>query len=121
MCWGHTCREELNEYDPFDDGSFCRSRFWLFVSYMVSFASIVGAVWVLLQHYGGWVGAPRACWACEWPPKGSTERGGDRVSHGPNILMHDCRPQPTSQRQLQPTTPMTAADVLLCVSPRLQR
>ena len=46
------CREELAEYDPFDDGSYCRSRFWLFVSYMVSFASIVGAVWVLLQHYG---------------------------------------------------------------------
>jgi hypothetical protein len=29
-----------------------RSRFWLFLSYMVSFASVVGAVWVLMQHYG---------------------------------------------------------------------
>ena len=30
---------------------FCRSRFWLFISYIVSFASVVGAVWVLLGHY----------------------------------------------------------------------
>ena len=30
----------------------CRSRFWLFLSYVVSFASVVGAVWVLMQHYG---------------------------------------------------------------------
>jgi hypothetical protein len=51
------------DYDPFDDGGFCRSRFWLFISYMVSFASLVGAVWVLAQHYG----APR-------PPAGA--RGG---------------------------------------------
>lgn len=29
-----------------------RSRFWLFLSYVVSFASVVGAVWVLMQHYG---------------------------------------------------------------------
>ncbi len=50
--WGGGCREELADYDPFDDGSYCRSRFWLFVSYVVSFGSIVGAVWVLLQHYG---------------------------------------------------------------------
>jgi hypothetical protein len=40
------------DYDPFDDGGFCRSRFWLFLSYVVSFASLVGAVWVLTQHYG---------------------------------------------------------------------
>jgi hypothetical protein len=34
-----------------------RSRFWLFLSYVVSFASVVGAVWVLMQHYGEWCGA----------------------------------------------------------------
>ncbi len=45
------CRDELEEYDPFDEGVFCRSRFWLFISYVVSFASVVGAVWVLLGHY----------------------------------------------------------------------
>ncbi|CAK0778991.1 hypothetical protein CVIRNUC_004677 [Coccomyxa viridis] len=44
-------RDELEEYDPFDEGVFCRSRFWLFISYIVSFASVVGAVWVLLGHY----------------------------------------------------------------------
>lgn len=40
------------DYDPFDDGGFCRSRFWLFLSYVVSFASLIAAVWVLVQHYG---------------------------------------------------------------------
>jgi hypothetical protein len=44
-------RDELQEYDPFDEGVFCRSRFWLFISYVVSFASVAGAVWVLLGHY----------------------------------------------------------------------
>lgn len=45
------CRDELLEYDAFDEGVFCRSRFWLFISYVVSFAAIVGSVWVLLQDY----------------------------------------------------------------------
>lgn len=40
------------DYDPFDDGGFCRSRFWLFISYIVSFGAVAGAVWVLLQDYG---------------------------------------------------------------------
>mmetsp|Transcript_54449 Transcript_54449/g.173018 ORF Transcript_54449/g.173018 Transcript_54449/m.173018 type:complete len:152 (+) Transcript_54449:276-731(+) len=44
-------RDELQEYDPFDDGSDCRSRSWLFVSYVVSFSSVVAAVWVLVQNY----------------------------------------------------------------------
>ncbi|KAF8065905.1 SF3B4 [Scenedesmus sp. PABB004] len=44
-------RDDLQDYDPFDDGGFCRSRFWLFLSYVVSFGSVVGAVWVLMQHY----------------------------------------------------------------------
>ena len=47
----HACRDELQEYDPFDEGVFCRSRFWLFISYVVSFASVAGSVWVLLGHY----------------------------------------------------------------------
>ncbi len=51
----HACvllaRDELQEYDPFDEGVFCRSRIWLFISYMVSFAAVAGAVWVLLGHY----------------------------------------------------------------------
>mmetsp|Transcript_13159 Transcript_13159/g.25116 ORF Transcript_13159/g.25116 Transcript_13159/m.25116 type:complete len:151 (-) Transcript_13159:193-645(-) len=44
-------RENLRAYDPFDDGSDCRMRFWLFISYVVSFSSLVAAVWVLIQHY----------------------------------------------------------------------
>ena len=46
------CRDDLHEaYDAYDDGVFCRARSWLFVSYVVSFGSIVGAVWVLLSDY----------------------------------------------------------------------
>jgi hypothetical protein len=45
-------RDDLQDYDPFDDGGFCRSRFWLFISYIVSFGAVAGAVWVLLQDYG---------------------------------------------------------------------
>ena len=41
----------MNEIDPFDDGAFCRSRFWLFLSYCISIASAVMAVWVLLHFY----------------------------------------------------------------------
>lgn len=44
-------RDELQDYDPFDDGGLCRTRFWLFLSYIVSFGSLIGAVWVLAQHY----------------------------------------------------------------------
>lgn len=44
-------RDELMEYDPFDEGLYCRSRFWLFIAYVVSFGAIAGAVWVLLQNY----------------------------------------------------------------------
>lgn len=114
-CCTSCTRDDLQDYDPFDDGGFCRcvwwvcggwvsvctrqvlccklvegggascpqantdsnpfpfllclplpllllppstttattrSRFWLFLSYVVSFASVVGAVWVLMQHYG---------------------------------------------------------------------
>lgn len=45
------CRDELLDYDPFDEGLFCRARLWLFMAYVVSFGSFAGAVWVLLQAY----------------------------------------------------------------------
>lgn len=44
-------RDELSDFDPFDEGVYCRSRFWLFISYVVSFGSIIGAVWVFLAGY----------------------------------------------------------------------
>jgi Uncharacterised protein family (UPF0220) len=44
-------RDELQDIDPFDEGAFCRSRMWLFISYVVSFAAIAGSAWVLLQDY----------------------------------------------------------------------
>lgn len=49
-------------YDPFDEGVYCRSRFWLFVSYLVSFGAIVGAVWVFLGAYATVPGVPSV-----WP------------------------------------------------------
>lgn len=45
------CREDLDEYDTFDDGVYCRSRSWLFLAYIVSFGAIMGSVAVLLQSY----------------------------------------------------------------------
>lgn len=60
----HTHTQTHNAgYDPFDDeGGFCRSRFWLFISYVVSFAALVAAVWVLAQDYGArGCGAAAAC------------------------------------------------------------
>lgn len=44
-------REDLTSSDPYDDGVGCRARAWLLISYIVSFASLTGAVWVLIQHY----------------------------------------------------------------------
>ena len=44
-------REDLDEYDTFDDGVYCRSRSWLFLAYIVSFGAIMGSVAVLLQSY----------------------------------------------------------------------
>ncbi len=62
----------------------CRSRLWLFLSYIVSFASIVAAVWVEIAHYAHnpklssaekWPGAAgifqvRALLSCAWHPDG---------------------------------------------------
>lgn len=44
-------QDDLMEIDPFDDATFCRSRLWLFLSYIVSFAAIVAAIWVMIAHY----------------------------------------------------------------------
>ena len=44
-----TRREELQEFDAFDEAVFCRSRTWLFLSYVVSFGAVAGSVWVLMQ------------------------------------------------------------------------
>lgn len=44
-------RDSLQGQDAFDDESFCRIRLWLFLSYVVSFGSIVASVWVMILHY----------------------------------------------------------------------
>lgn len=56
-----SCRDELAEIDPFDEGAFCRSRFWLFLSYVVACSSIVLGVWVLL-HFYAWNDAVSDLW-----------------------------------------------------------
>ncbi|PSC73905.1 transmembrane 50-like protein [Micractinium conductrix] len=45
-------RDELLSYDPYDEGTFCRSRFWLLMAYGISLAAIGGSVVVML-HTGG--------------------------------------------------------------------
>ena len=39
----------------------CRARVWLFLSYIVSFASIVAAVWVMIAHYCECLGCALLC------------------------------------------------------------
>lgn len=46
------CRDELLSYDPYDEGTFCRSRFWLLMAYGVCLGAIAGSVLVML-HRGG--------------------------------------------------------------------
>lgn len=45
-------RDELLSYDPYDEGTFCRSRFWLLMAYGISLAAIGSSVLVML-HKGG--------------------------------------------------------------------
>ncbi|KAK3234791.1 hypothetical protein CYMTET_54973 [Cymbomonas tetramitiformis] len=47
-----TRRDSLQEYDPFNDGADCRVRSWLFLSYVVSFSSLITAVWLLVDPPG---------------------------------------------------------------------
>lgn len=49
-------RDELLSYDPYDEGTFCRSRFWLLMAYGISLSAICGSVLVML-HKGGDVSA----------------------------------------------------------------
>ena len=44
-------RDEMVAVDPFDEGVFCRSRFWLLAAYGVSGAAVVSAVVVMLHQY----------------------------------------------------------------------
>ena len=57
---GGPCRSSLSGYDAFDSASFCRQRFWLFIAYVVSFSSIIGAAAIMLQHMAADDGHPAA-------------------------------------------------------------
>lgn len=41
-------REELSSSEAFEEEVFCRARAWLFMSYVVAFASVIGATMILL-------------------------------------------------------------------------
>lgn len=46
-------RDEVAGLDPYggnDEGAYARSRAWLFLSYLVSFGSVAGAVLLFLKH-----------------------------------------------------------------------
>lgn len=51
-CWQCSRSDELLSYDPYDEGTFCRSRFWLLMAYGISLAAIGSSVLVML-HKGG--------------------------------------------------------------------
>lgn len=42
-------REELQDYSPFDDGTGCRSRTWLFLAYVIAFTSLASAAGLLVR------------------------------------------------------------------------
>eukprot|EP01025_Chloroclados_australasicus_P040529 TRINITY_DN4238_c0_g1_i3.p2 TRINITY_DN4238_c0_g1~~TRINITY_DN4238_c0_g1_i3.p2 ORF type:complete len:189 (+),score=15.24 TRINITY_DN4238_c0_g1_i3:79-567(+) len=44
-------RDELADYDPFDQGNYCRSRLWLLICYIISFGAVIGAIWNMTQNY----------------------------------------------------------------------
>eukprot|EP01024_Parvocaulis_polyphysoides_P024585 TRINITY_DN22487_c0_g2_i6.p2 TRINITY_DN22487_c0_g2~~TRINITY_DN22487_c0_g2_i6.p2 ORF type:complete len:159 (-),score=19.46 TRINITY_DN22487_c0_g2_i6:313-789(-) len=44
-------RDELDDYDPYDQAGYCRSRLWLFICYVVSFGAVIGSVWNMTQNY----------------------------------------------------------------------
>ncbi|GBG62511.1 hypothetical protein CBR_g30829 [Chara braunii] len=54
-------REDLRDHDSYDDSG-CRSRTWLFIAYVISFASLAAAVGMLIAdtskagHHGTWPG-----------------------------------------------------------------
>lgn len=58
------CRSDLSSFDSFDAATFNRQRLWLFIAYVVSFGSIIGACVLLISHmshedaapYDRWVG-----------------------------------------------------------------
>lgn len=57
-------RSDLSSFDSFDAATFNRQRLWLFIAYVVSFGSIIGACVLLISHmshedaapYDRWVG-----------------------------------------------------------------
>jgi uncharacterized CHY-type Zn-finger protein len=64
QCVTGECSSSLADYDSFDSATFCRQRFWLFVAYVVSFVSIIGASAMLLKHMAqsGGGAAPHVKW-----------------------------------------------------------
>lgn len=51
-------RDELDAYDAFDEGVYCRARFWLLSAYIISVGAILGSVIVMLHYYGLAEGEP---------------------------------------------------------------
>ncbi|CAI5526465.1 unnamed protein product, partial [Closterium sp. Naga37s-1] len=49
MMFNAVHRDELHDYSPYDDGAGCRSRTWLFLAYVIAFASLAGAAGMLIK------------------------------------------------------------------------
>eukprot|EP00899_Mesostigma_viride_P004253 jgi/Mesvir1/13829/Mv15979-RA.1 len=49
-------KRDLNENSVYDEGAGCRSRTFLFLSYLISFGALGGATWVLVAGYASKAG-----------------------------------------------------------------
>lgn len=55
-------RDELHDYSPYDEGAGCRSRTWLFLAYVLAFASLAASAGTLISdastpNTSSWPGA----------------------------------------------------------------
>ena len=48
--------DEIHNYDPWDEGVYCRSRTWLLFAYVLSGGAVAGAVAVMIGSSGGPIG-----------------------------------------------------------------
>ena len=48
--------DEIQNYDPWDEGVYCRSRIWLLLAYLLSGGAVAGAVAVMIGSGGGPIG-----------------------------------------------------------------
>ena len=95
--------------DPFDEGVFCRSRFWLLAAYGVSGAAVVSAVAVMLHQYAlPEAGESRAAGSREEGGRGPPTAELANTARDRQCVLHEegCCPDPGPPNLCQPTPPL---------------